>query len=121
MPWPLSTGRPAERLLVPVQKVVLDEDPQRARALARERLQVYWGFPNYTRNLVRLGFDDADHADGGSDRLIDALVAWGDVSSIATRIRMHLDAGADHVAIHVLRRAQDDPVEAWETLARALR
>jgi probable F420-dependent oxidoreductase len=110
-----------ERLLVPVQKVVLDEDPQRARTLARERLQVYWGFPNYTRNLARMGFDDADLAGGGSDRLIDALVAWGDAASIADRVRLHLDAGADHVAIHVVRSEQDDPVDAWEALAEALR
>jgi probable F420-dependent oxidoreductase len=110
-----------DRLLVPVQKVLLDEDPQRARALARERLQIYWGFPNYTRNLERMGFDQADLAGGGSDRLIDALVAWGDVASIADRVRMHLDAGADHVAIHVVRLEQDDPVAAWEALSRALR
>ncbi len=110
-----------DRLLVPVQKVLLDEDPQRARALARERLQIYWGFPNYTRNLERMGFDQADLTAGGSDRLIDALVAWGDAASIADRLRMHLDAGADHVAIHVVRREQDDPVAAWEALSRALR
>lgn len=89
--------------LAPEQKVLLDTDPARARATARATMQIYLGLPNYQNNLKWLGFEDADLADGGSDRLVDAIVAWGDEAAIAARIQAHHDAGADHVCIQPLR------------------
>lgn len=108
-------------LLAPEQKVVLDTDPARARETGRAALARYLALPNYTGNLRRLGFTDADLGGGGSDRLVDALVAWGDEETIAARLREHHDAGADHVPIEVLR---PDPAELaredWRRLAAAL-
>jgi probable F420-dependent oxidoreductase len=89
-------------LLAPEQTVVLDTDPQRARATARTFMRVYLQLPNYVNNLRDFGYGDADFADGGSDRLVDAVVAWGDEAAIAARVRAHHDAGADHVAIQPL-------------------
>jgi probable F420-dependent oxidoreductase len=89
--------------LCPEQMVLHETDPERARALARRHLKVYLRLPNYQRNLRDFDFDDADFADAGSDRLVDALVAWGDVSAIAARIDAHFAAGADHVCIQPLR------------------
>jgi probable F420-dependent oxidoreductase len=86
-------------LLCPEQMVLLETDATQARAIARQNLQVYIGLPNYQNNLKQFGFDDADFADGGSDRLVDAVVAWGDEKAIADRIQAHRDAGADHVCI----------------------
>jgi probable F420-dependent oxidoreductase len=102
-------------LLAPEQKVVLDTDPERARAIGRPRVQrPYLGLSNYLANLRRLGWTDADLADGGSDRLIDALVLHGDAEAIGRGISAHLDAGADHVAIQVLG---PDPLAALWALA----
>jgi probable F420-dependent oxidoreductase len=90
-------------LLAPEQKVVLDTDPERARALGRPRVQKpYLGLTNYVSNLRRLGWTDADLADGGSDALIDALVVHGDAGAVGRGVTAHLDAGADHVAVQVL-------------------
>ena len=89
--------------LCPEQKVLLETDATKARALARKNLAIYLGLPNYRNNLLWLGFEDADFADGGSDRLMDALVAWGDADAIRERIQAHWDAGADHVCIQALR------------------
>ncbi|WP_052230154.1 LLM class F420-dependent oxidoreductase [Streptomyces sp. CT34] len=87
-------------LLAPEQAVLLETDPATARARARaHHLGFYLALPNYVNSLRRLGFEDADFQDGGSDRLVDAIVAWGDVDAIRERIRAHHDAGADHVAI----------------------
>jgi probable F420-dependent oxidoreductase len=85
------------------QKVLLESDPGRARELARKAVGFYLNLPNYQNCWKWLGFDAADFADGGSDRLIDALVAWGDEAAIRERIRAHHDAGADHVCIQALR------------------
>jgi probable F420-dependent oxidoreductase len=92
----------ADRLLAPEQAIVLETEPTRARAAAREHMSMYLRMPNYLRHLRKLGFDDVDFDSGGSDRLVDAIVAWGDEPTIAARIREHLDAGADHVAIQAL-------------------
>jgi probable F420-dependent oxidoreductase len=92
-----------DRWLAPEQKVLLDTDPANARAVARATMQIYLGLPNYQNNLKWLGFTDDDIANGGSDRLVDAIVAWGDADSIAARIQAHYDAGADHVCIQPLR------------------
>ncbi|MER5210371.1 LLM class F420-dependent oxidoreductase [Streptomyces sp. NPDC002838] len=109
-------------LLAPELMVVLETDPTRARTLARESLAVYLGLPNYTNNFLRLGFTEADLEDGGSDRLIDALFAWGDESSIRARIDTFLEAGADHVALQVVDGEPRDtlPREAWRRLASLL-
>lgn len=89
--------------LAPEQKVLLETDPAKARALARSAMQIYLGLPNYQNNLRWIGFSEADWADGGSDRLVDAIVAWGDEAAVRQRIQAHLDAGADHVCIQPLR------------------
>jgi len=65
-------------------------------------LELYLGFSNYTNNWLRLGYTENDLAGGGSDRLVDGLVAWGDVDTVLTRISQHHQAGADHVCIQVL-------------------
>ncbi|TQS40133.1 TIGR03620 family F420-dependent LLM class oxidoreductase [Cryptosporangium phraense] len=88
--------------LAPHQAVVLDQDPDRARATARAGIGAFIGFPTYRANLRRLGFDDDDLVPGGSDRLIDALVVHGTTDDVVRRVRAHHDAGADHVALHVL-------------------
>jgi probable F420-dependent oxidoreductase len=107
-------------LLAPEQTVVLDTDPDRARTTARRMLGMYLGLRNYTSNFAALGFTDADLADGGSDRLVDALVAHGDAAAVAARVTAHLDAGADHVCVQVLP-GTDDPLPALRELAGALR
>ena len=105
-------------LLAPEQKVVLETDPERARAIGRPTVRKpYLGLANYLSNLRRLGWTDADFADGGSDRLIDALVLHGDAETIARGITAHLDAGADHVALQVLG---PDPRPALRALASQL-
>jgi probable F420-dependent oxidoreductase len=103
------------------QRVVLTTDPQRARATGRPTIEKpYLGLVNYINNLRTLGFDDSDFTDGGSDRLIDALVVSGDASSVAAGLRRHLDAGADHVTVQLLTTAGDDPTEQYAALAGAL-
>jgi len=108
-------------ILAPEQKVVLETDPAVARAVAREAMAIYLGLPNYTNNLLRLGFTVDDLADGGSDRLVDAIVVWGDEEAIAARVQAHHDAGADHVCIQVLPRpGEASPLDGWRRLAPAL-
>lgn len=109
------------KLLCPEQAVVLEEDADRARSVARRHTGSYLRLPNYRHNLQRLGFSEAEMGDGGSDRLVDSVVAWGDVKRVAQRIRQHLDGGADHVAIQVIREDPAEvPVEEWELLAEEL-
>ena len=110
-----------DALLAPEQKVVLDADPAAALPLARQNLAPYLRLPNYTNNLRRLGYDDGDFADGGSERLVDALVATGD-AEIRARIRRHLDAGANHVAVQVLTGDRDRlPRVQFQALAGIVR
>jgi probable F420-dependent oxidoreductase len=105
-------------LLAPEQKVVLETDPVQARAIGRPYVQKpYLGLTNYLSSLRRLGWTDADFADGGSDALIDALVVHGDAPAIARGITAHLDAGADHVAVQALN---PDPLPALRALADGL-
>ncbi len=108
-------------LLAPEQKVVLETDPAAARAIGRRMVSFYLAAPNYTRNLLRLGFTEDDLADGGSDRLVDALVAWGDASTVLARVREHHQAGADHVPIQVLTPDGSLPLAQWRLLAEVLR
>ena len=89
--------------ICPEQMVLLETDPEKARPVARAHLKVYIGLPNYQNNLKQFGFTDADFADGGSDALVDGVVAWGDIDSIRARIQAHWDAGADHVCIQAFR------------------
>lgn len=109
-----------EALLLPEQAVALTTDPDRARAAGRRHLERYLAMVNYANNLRRLGFDDADLAGGGSDRLVDALVAWGDAAAIAARVQEHRDAGADHVCVQVLGEPGRFPRAEWRELAPAL-
>jgi len=108
-------------LLCPEQMFVLETDAANARAIARSGLAVYLSQPNYTRNLLRLGFTEGDITGGGSDRLVDALVAWGDVQAVADRVRAHLDAGADHVCVQALiAERRGVPLRQWRAAAPAL-
>lgn len=108
-----------EALVLPEQAVALTTDADRARRLGRQHLEHYLLLPNYTNNLRHLGFGDEDFAAGGSDRLIDALIAWGDVDAIAARVQEHRAAGADHVCIQALVE-EGFPREQWRELAPAL-
>ncbi len=94
-----------DKLLCVEQKLVLSEDPAEARATARQALAVYIGLPNYYKNWFRLGFDESDLADGGSDRLIDTLVPWGSRETIEARLAEHVDAGATHLCLQPLKPA----------------
>jgi probable F420-dependent oxidoreductase len=107
-------------LLLPEQMVALTTDADQARSIGRDNLSHYMGLPNYTNNLRRLGFGDGDFADGGSARLIDALVAWGSPDAIAARVQEHHAAGADHVCVQVLGVSDRFPRPEWRELAPAL-
>ena len=87
------------------------------RATARTFLRPYLGLPNYTNNWLRSGFAEADLADGGSDRLVDALIVVGGRTDVQDRIDAHIAAGADHVAVHVVAQDPTDLADAWRTLA----
>ena len=108
-------------LLAPEQAAVVETDPATARTIARTYMATYLGLPNYVRNLFSLGFTEDDVRDGGSDRLVDAIVAWGDVDAVRRRVQAHLDAGADHVCVQVLdANLAVPPVAQWRALAPAL-
>jgi probable F420-dependent oxidoreductase len=106
-----------DRWLCTEQKVVLEPDRAKARAIARASAAVSMGLslPNYKRSLLRQGFEEADFAGGLSDRLIDAVVAGGDAAALAARVQAHYDAGATHVCIHVLH-PQDRREPDWRVL-----
>ena len=106
-------------LLAPEVAVVVDGDIESARGKAREYARAYLGLSNYTNNLLRLGFTDGEMAAGGSNRLIDAVIPHGSAEEIATTIRAHLDAGADHVALQVLGEP-GIPRQGWAALAEAM-
>ncbi|HEY6533712.1 MAG TPA: LLM class F420-dependent oxidoreductase [Acidimicrobiales bacterium] len=110
------------KLLVPEQAVAVTTSPDEARQIGRQFLEHYLALPNYAGNLRRLGFTEDDLAGGGSDRLVDALVAWGDEDAIAARLQAHRDAGADSVCIQVITDTGmvDLPRAEWRTLAPAL-
>lgn len=91
-----------DAVLAPEQKVLLCTDAAKARGVARAAMKIYAGLPNYQNNLKWLGYDDSDFGGGISDRLVDAIVAWGDEGAIRKRIQAHFDAGADHVCIQPL-------------------
>ncbi|MEK7861222.1 MAG: TIGR03620 family F420-dependent LLM class oxidoreductase [Chloroflexota bacterium] len=91
-------------LLAVEQAVVFETDPTVAREIARAHMSGYLRLENYANSLRRLGWSDDDMRDGGSDRLVDAIVAWGDVGAVAERTRAHLAQGADHVCVQALAR-----------------
>jgi probable F420-dependent oxidoreductase len=109
-------------LLAVEQAVVFETDPTRAREIARTHTGIYTGLPNYANNLRRLDptLEEADFADAGSDRLVDAIVAWGSDDDIVARIQAHVDAGADHVCIQVITDGVEVPVAEWRRLAALL-
>jgi len=107
------------KLVAPELACVIDDDPVRAKAVARKYAQLYLGLGNYTNNLLRFGFTERDIADGGSDRLIDAVVPQGSAEDIAQVVRTHLEAGADHVCVQPLGE-KGIPRESWTALAGAL-
>lgn len=103
------------------QAVTLTDDVEEARRIGRKHLEIYLGFPNYVNNWMRLGFTDDDVADGGSDRLVDAMVVAGGVDRVAERVREHHDAGADHVCLQVLPADPSAvPVQDWSDLSDLL-
>jgi probable F420-dependent oxidoreductase len=106
-------------LLAPELACAVDDDDDRGRAAARDYARMYLNLTNYTNNLKRFGFTDDDIADGGSDRLIDAVVPHGTPEDLAVVARAHLDAGADHVCVQAIG-ARDVPREQWTALASAL-
>jgi probable F420-dependent oxidoreductase len=108
-------------LLCPEQAVILETNPAKAREIARKFLKLYLTLPNYTNNFLRLGFTSADCTNGGSDRLVDAIIAWGDLDAIRKRILAHQSAGADHVCIQALPADPNSlPLREWRELAGAL-
>jgi probable F420-dependent oxidoreductase len=109
-------------LLAVEQAVVFETDPVRARKIARSHTRTYTGLPNYTTNLQRLdpSLTDDDFAGRGSDRLVDTIVAWGDMDTVLARVQAHHDAGADHVCVQVVQDGLDVPLEAWRDLSAAL-
>ena len=108
-------------MLLVEQAVVLEADAEVARAIGRKHMSIYLTLPNYVNNLRRLGWGDEDFAGGGSDKLVDAVVAWGGVDAVCARVAAHHDAGADHVCIQVLGPdATALPLEQWRALAAAL-
>ena len=112
-----------DTFLAPEQMVVLETDADTARGIGRAFVGFYLRAPGYLANLRRMGFEDADWSDprAASDRLVDALVAWGDLDTVTARVRAHLDAGADHVCVQVLN-PPGAPMNrtAWRELAPAL-
>ena len=106
------------RLLAPEQGVLLESDPDVARSTLRSELSSRLGYPNYRNSLIHLGWADSDLTDGGSDALIDRLFAWGSVSDIGSRVEEHLAAGADHVALYVVKgKTRGAPIDEWRQLA----
>ncbi len=110
-----------DKLLCPEQMVLLERDPGVARPLIREAIALYLTLPNYRNNFLRMGFSNEDMEHGGSNRLVDGLVAWGDEDSIRARVQQHWDAGADHVAIQALpqkhRKLSREDEKIYELLA----
>ncbi|HXG27039.1 MAG TPA: TIGR03620 family F420-dependent LLM class oxidoreductase [Candidatus Binatia bacterium] len=110
-----------EACLAVEQTAVLATEPAEARRIARAFARHYLALPNYANNLRRLGWSDEDIANDGSDRLIDAVIAWGDVDAIVARVKAHLDAGADHVCVQLRTESSSDPALAgYAELASAL-
>jgi probable F420-dependent oxidoreductase len=110
------------KVVAPEQALVLERDPEKARTIARAFLAAYLTLPNYANNWFRFGFTPDDTLNGGTDALVDALIAWGDVDALVARVQAHFDAGADHVCVQVLTdNPLGLPTGEWRELAPALR
>ncbi len=106
-----------DKMLCVEQPLVLETDPDKARTIARNELELYLGLENYRNSWKALGFTDDDFANGGSDRFIDRIVAWGDEGALRKRIDEHLDAGASHVCIKCLSPNGSTDMRVIELLA----
>jgi probable F420-dependent oxidoreductase len=106
------------KILAVEQKVTIETDPARARALGRKELARYMVLPNYRNNWLREGFTEADLANGGSDRFIDAMCLWGDADTVKHGLRAHFTAGATHVCIQPVHDEGD--VAARDRMLKAL-
>jgi probable F420-dependent oxidoreductase len=109
----------ADKLVMPELACVVESDPVRAKTVAREYARRHLGLRNYSQNLLDLGFTEADLADGGSDRLLDAVIPQGSADQIADAVHAHLDAGADHVCLQPLGE-EGIPLNSWTALAKVL-
>jgi probable F420-dependent oxidoreductase len=108
-------------LLAPEVTVVVERDPTTAREIARGFTAGYLALPNYANNLRRLGFSDDDVAGAGSNRLLDAVVCWGDAETVAGRVARHFEAGADHVCLQVVTGSSEEfPLAQYRELATAI-
>jgi probable F420-dependent oxidoreductase len=108
------------KLLAPELMVVLETDAAKAREVARGSMAMYLAAPNYANTLLRLGYTADDLGNGGSDRIVDDIVAWGDEARILARVQEHIDAGADHVCVQVLNQDRRVPaLDEWRRLATA--
>ncbi|HEY2165558.1 MAG TPA: TIGR03620 family F420-dependent LLM class oxidoreductase [Jatrophihabitantaceae bacterium] len=116
----IRTALGAGPIVAVEQGVVLDPEPARARAAARQYLSSYFELPNYVHNWLRFGYTDADVTAPGTDRLVDDLIAWGTVGQVGERIRAHFAAGADHVCVQVIGGGQPVPIEQWRAIAAEL-
>jgi probable F420-dependent oxidoreductase len=111
----------SKAILAPEQAVVLEKNPDKARAIARVHTQYYLRLPNYVNNLRRLGYTEDDLTGVGTDRLVDDIVAWGDLGAVASRVDAHFEAGADHVSVQVFTEDTTVlPMKEWEALAGRL-
>jgi probable F420-dependent oxidoreductase len=108
-----------DKLVAPELAVVVEEDAEAARAIARRYAETYLQLSNYTNNLLRFGFTEDDIAGGGSDRLIDAVIPHGSPEAIAEVVHAHLDAGADHVCLQPLGHGPES-LDDYRALARVL-
>jgi probable F420-dependent oxidoreductase len=109
----------AGALVAPEVAVVVEQDAERARTIAREYAQTYLGLRNYTSNLLKFGYTERDIDNGGSDRLIDAVIPHGGAGQVADAVRAHLEAGADHVCIQPLGHGSH-PADDYRALAEEL-
>jgi probable F420-dependent oxidoreductase len=110
------------KLIATEQMVVLEPDPDKARAIARQNMAMYLAAPNYLNNLLRLGYQQSEIDNGGSDRLVDDIVAWGTPAKVLERVREHHAAGADHVCIQVLSEDRGAlAMPQWRELAAAMK
>lgn len=107
-------------LLAPEVSAVVETDAARARERARAFTTGYLGLPNYADNLRRLGYPAGELTAGGSDRVVDDVVAWGDVEAVAARVREHVEAGADHVCVQLLPEVEGFPLDDYLALAAAI-
>jgi len=105
-----------DKMLCVEQKIILEEDPAKARELARPVASIYLPLPNYRNNWLRMGLEESDLDNGGSDRFIDATFAWGNLDAIKARIQAHFDAGATHVCLQPVNPNGQFGDLHWEAL-----